>query len=42
MKKYDVYVDGIKVASYDNYSDASLSKVCWKIIFEKECVIVDR
>ena len=39
--KYDIYVDNVKVASYDNYWDAAISKVFWKIIFGIEVVVVE-
>ena len=39
--RYDVYVDGVKVASYDNYWDVALSKAFWKTIFDEEIVVVE-
>lgn len=40
--KYDVYVDNVKVASYDSYMDVALSKAFWKMIFGMDIVVVER
>lgn len=40
--KYDVYVDGVKVASYDDYFDVALSKAFWKRLFNKEVVVISK
>ena len=40
--KYDVYVGGMKVSSYESYYDVALSKAFWKHIFGKEVTVVEQ
>ena len=40
MIMYEIYVDGVKVATYDNYVDVASSMAFWKIIFNKKVDVV--
>lgn len=39
---YEIYVDGVKVATHDNYFDVATSKAFWKIIFNKEVKVISK